>query len=136
MKIARRTLTGGAMAAAFAAGGRARAQATAPFKIAMLSDMSGMVVDLSGPGSLASARMAIEDYGGKVLGRPIELVVGDHLNKPGTGVPMARSFYDSGVRAIFDMSKGEWDLYTQVATIPAAEAFAPADPKACPLIKA
>ena len=100
MNIARRRLTGGALAAAgFATVGRqSRAQAPIPFKVAMLSDMSGMVVDLSGPGSLTSARMAIEDYGGKVLGRPVELVVGDHLNKPDVGVPQARSFYDNGVR--------------------------------------
>ncbi len=84
-------------------GGRARAQTAAPFKIAVLSDMSGIVVDLSGPGSLTSARMAVEDFGGAVLGRPIEIVVGDHLNKPDVGVPMARAFYDGGVRAIFDI---------------------------------
>ena len=105
MNIARRRLTGGALAAAGLAtvGRQSRAQAPIPFKVAMLSDMSGMVVDLSGPGSLTSARMAIEDYGGKVLGRPVELVVGDHLNKPDVGVPQARSFYDNGVRAIFDI---------------------------------
>ena len=105
MTIGRRELAGGAiLAAGLALTGRpARAQATGPFKIGFLSDMSGIVVDLSGPGSLTSARMAVEDYGGKVLGRPIEIMVGDHLNKPDVGVPMARRFYDDGARAIFDI---------------------------------
>ena len=104
MTIARRSLTAGIMAGGALAGlGRARAQAPAPLKIGVMSDMSGVVMDLSGPGSLTSARMAVEDYGGKVLGRPIEIQVGDHLNKPDVGLLMARSWYDGGVRAIFDI---------------------------------
>lgn len=103
MSITRRNLTGGLIAGA-ALSGPARGQPGGPaFKIGFLSDMSGMVVDLSGPGSLTATRMAVEDYGGKVLGRPIEFVVGDHLNKPDIGVPMAREWYDNGVRAIFDI---------------------------------
>ena len=79
------------------------AAAQAPLKIGVLSDMSGFVVDLSGPGSLTAARMAVEDYGGKVLGRPIEILQGDHQNKPDIGVTMARRWYDEGVKAIFDI---------------------------------
>lgn len=79
------------------------AQAPAPFKIAIMDDMSGIVADLSGPGSVQAAKMAIEDAGGKVLGRPIELVEGDHLNKPDTGLALARQWYDGGVRAIFSV---------------------------------
>ncbi len=100
-----RRRAGGLMAATVAAtlawAGGAAAQA--PLKIGVLSDMSGFVVDLSGPGSLTSARMAVEDYGGKVLGRPIEIVQGDHQNKPDIGVTMARRWYDEGVKAIFDI---------------------------------
>ena len=81
----------------------ARAQTAAPLKIAILSDMSGVVADLSGPGSVQAAKLAIEDAGGKVLGRPIQLLEGDHLNKPDTGLTIARQWYDSGVRAIFDI---------------------------------
>jgi branched-chain amino acid transport system substrate-binding protein len=47
--------------------------------------------------------MAVEDFGGKVLGRPIEIVTGDHLNKPDIGISLARKFYDEGVQAIFDV---------------------------------
>lgn len=102
MTIARRTLTGGILAGLTFAGGL-RAQVAAPFRIGVMSDMSGIVKDLSGPGSLISARMAVEDYGGKVLGRPIEIVVGDHLNKADVGIPMAREWYDNSVQAIFDI---------------------------------
>lgn len=73
-----------------------------PLKIGLLSDMSGIVADLSGPGSVAAARLAIEDHG-KVLGRPVVLLTGDHLNKPDVGLPIARQWYDEGVRAIFDV---------------------------------
>lgn len=83
--------------------GTAAAQDAQPFKIGHLSDQSGAVVDLSGPGTTTSMRMAIEDFGGTVLGRPIELVVGDHLNKPDVGVGLARKWYDDDVKAIFDI---------------------------------
>jgi branched-chain amino acid transport system substrate-binding protein len=99
----RHALAGLLLAAAGLLGGGANAQAPAPLKIGVLNDMSGVVVDLSGPGSVVATKMAIEDFGGKVLGRNIELVEGDHLNKPDTGLTMARQWYDSGVRAIFDI---------------------------------
>ena len=81
----------------------AHAQAPVPLQIGMLSDMSGPYVDLSGPGSVVAAKLAIEDFGGKVLGRPIQLLEGDHLNKPDVGLTIARKWYDGGVRAIFDV---------------------------------
>ena len=78
-------------------------QAASPIRIGILSDMSGFVADLSGPGSVVAAKMAVEDFGGRVLNRPIELLEADHLNKPDTGLTIARQWYDSGVRAIFDI---------------------------------
>jgi branched-chain amino acid transport system substrate-binding protein len=78
-------------------------QSATPLKIGVMSDQSGMTADFSGPGSVASARMAVEDFGGRVLGRPIEISVGDHLNKPDTGLTVARQWYDNGVSAIFDV---------------------------------
>ncbi len=93
-------------AVALAAGAThgAWAQASSqPLRIGILSDMSGMVADLSGPGSVVAAKMAITDFGGTVLKRPIELLEGDHMNKPDTGLTVARQWYDGGVRAIFDI---------------------------------
>ena len=93
----------GGMAAALAVALATAATAQEPLKIGLISDMSGIVVDLSGPGSVVAARLAIEDHGGKALGRPIVLLEGDHLNKPDVGLPIARQWYDEGVRAIFDV---------------------------------
>jgi branched-chain amino acid transport system substrate-binding protein len=50
-------------------------------KIGVLTDMTGAYSDIAGPGSIAAAKMAIDDFGGKVHGKPIELISGDHQNK-------------------------------------------------------
>lgn len=82
----------------------AHAQAPTPIKIGIMNDQSGPYADLAGPGSVVAARMAIEDAGGSVLGRPIEVVVADHQNKPDVGAAIARRWYDvDGVSAIFDV---------------------------------
>lgn len=74
-------------------------------RVGVLSDMSGLYADTAGRGSVEAARMAIEDFGGQVLGRPIELVSGDHQNKADIGASLARTWYDrDGVDAIFDMN--------------------------------
>ena len=93
----------GGVAAVALALAPAAAQAPESLRIAILSDLNGVVADLSGPGSVLSARMAIEDFGGSVLGRPIVLLEGDHQNKPDVGLQIARGWYDGGVRAIFDV---------------------------------
>ena len=51
-------------------------------KIGMLEDMSSIYADITGMGAVTAAKMAVEDFGGKVLGKPIEVVAADHLNKP------------------------------------------------------
>uniref|UniRef100_UPI001D0DE902 ABC transporter substrate-binding protein n=1 Tax=Klebsiella pneumoniae TaxID=573 RepID=UPI001D0DE902 len=57
-----------------------------------------------GPGSVDGARMAIEDFGGQMFGRPIELVVGDHQNKPDIGSGITRRWFDEdGVDVIVDI---------------------------------
>jgi branched-chain amino acid transport system substrate-binding protein len=77
----------------------------APVKIGVLTDTSGMYRDIMGPGSILAAKMAVEDYGGKVLGRPIEIVIGDHQAKPDIGAAIARNWYDNGgVDAIVDVA--------------------------------
>ena len=50
----------------------------APFILGIMNDQSGPYADLAGPGSVQAARMAIEDFGGAVLGRKIDLLVADH----------------------------------------------------------
>ncbi len=63
-------------------------------KIGVLNDQSGVYADLAGPGSVVAARMAVEDFGGKVLGKPIEVVVADHQNKADIGAAIARQWFD------------------------------------------
>ncbi len=84
--------------AAFAQGGEG------PVKIGVLTDMSGLYADIGGAGSVQAAKMAIEDFGGKLLGKPIELVSADHQNKPNIGAGIARKWYQAdGVDAIVDV---------------------------------
>jgi branched-chain amino acid transport system substrate-binding protein len=73
-------------------------------KIGVLSDMSGLYADLAGPGSTLAAKMAAEDFGGSVNGVAIEIVSGDHQNKPDVGSNLARKWIDvDGVQAIVDV---------------------------------
>ena len=75
-----------------------------PVKIGVLTDMSGIYSDFGGPGSVLAARMAAEDFGGKVGGAPVEIVAADHQNKADVGSSIARRWFDQdGVEAIADV---------------------------------
>ena len=63
-------------------------------KIGVLTDMSGQFSDESGEGAVTGVKMAVEDFGGKVLGKPIEVIVADHQNKPDTASALARKWFD------------------------------------------
>ncbi len=77
---------------------------TGPVRIGVLNDQSGIYADLSGQGSVIAARMAVEDFGGSVLGRPIDIISADHQNKPDIGAGIAAKWYDTeGVSAIVDV---------------------------------
>jgi branched-chain amino acid transport system substrate-binding protein len=82
-----------ALTFAFLAGG-ASAQSAGPIRIGVLDDMSGLYADQQGTGDVVAAQMAVDDFGGKLLGRPIELLNADHMNKADTGALIARSWYD------------------------------------------
>jgi branched-chain amino acid transport system substrate-binding protein len=80
-------------------------------RIGVLNDASGPNAALAGPGSVVGARMAIEEFGGKVLGVPIELLSADHQNKADVGGGIARKWYDAdNVSAIFDVSNSAVSL--------------------------
>jgi len=70
-----------------------RAQA-APVRVGVLTDMTGLYADSIGPGSFLAARMAAEDAGGTVAGRPIEILSADNQNKADIGSAIARQWYD------------------------------------------
>jgi branched-chain amino acid transport system substrate-binding protein len=63
-------------------------------RIGVLTDMSGQFSHESGEGAVAAVKMAVEDFGGKVLGKPIEVLVADHQNKPDTASALARKWFD------------------------------------------
>jgi branched-chain amino acid transport system substrate-binding protein len=74
-------------------------------RIGVLTDMSGVYSDLSGKGAVEAVRMAAEDFGGQVLGKPIEVIFADHQNKPDIGSAKAREWFDvGGVDLISDLS--------------------------------
>jgi len=74
-------------------------------KIGLLLDMSGLYADVTGRGSATAAQMAIDDFGGKVLGKKIELVVVDHQNKADIAANKAREWFDTDkVDAILDVA--------------------------------
>ena len=64
-------------------------------KIGVLTDLSGLYADISGKGSIEAVKMAVEDFGGKVLGKPIEVISADHQNKPDIASTKAREWIDT-----------------------------------------
>src|SRR5271156_3712069 len=64
-------------------------------KIGILNDQSGVYADYGGKYSIEAANMAVEDFGGEVLGQKIELVTADHQNKPDLATAIARRWYDT-----------------------------------------
>jgi branched-chain amino acid transport system substrate-binding protein len=83
----------------------ALAQGKPPLKLGAILDMSGLYADITGTGSETAAKMAAEDFGGEVLGRKIEIVAADHLNKADLAANIARDMLDNqGVEAIVDVA--------------------------------
>jgi branched-chain amino acid transport system substrate-binding protein len=75
-----------------------------PIKIAVITDLSGVYAGLSGPRAVAATQMAVDDFGGKVLGRPIEVVAIDHRNNGPEAAVKAREAFDSGAELALDMT--------------------------------
>jgi branched-chain amino acid transport system substrate-binding protein len=91
------------MVAVVAWSGAACSEEDGPVRIGVLADMSGVYADIGGQGSVEAVKMAIEDFGGSVLGKPIEVVAADGQNKPDIAAGIARNWYDSGVDVITDL---------------------------------
>ncbi|WP_246668115.1 MULTISPECIES: ABC transporter substrate-binding protein [Bradyrhizobium] len=86
----------------------------APLKLGVLTDMSSLYADNGGQGSVVAAQMAVDDFGGKVLGRSIEIVASDHQNKADVGAAIARRWFDNeGVEAILDVPNSAVALAVQ-----------------------
>jgi len=83
----------------------ALAQEKPPLKLGGILDMSSLYADITGSGSETAAKMAVEDFGGEVLGRKLEVVVGDHLNEADLAANIARDMFDNQhVEMIFDVA--------------------------------
>ncbi|WHZ10924.1 MAG: Broad-specificity amino acid ABC transporter, substrate-binding protein [Burkholderiaceae bacterium] len=74
------------------AGVAAQAQDTGPIKIGMITDLSGVYADIDGPAGVEMVKWAVQDFGGKLLGRPIEVLSADHQNKADIGSSVARKW--------------------------------------------
>jgi branched-chain amino acid transport system substrate-binding protein len=72
--------------------GVASAQNTGPVKLGFITDMSSLYADIDGPAGAEMVRWAAQDFGGKVLNRPIEVLVADHQNKADVASSKAREW--------------------------------------------
>src|SRR3984893_2652539 len=90
------TMLGVALAAAMVSSPPASAQISDDIvKIGVLTDMNGPASTSTGQGSVTAAQMAVDDFGGKVLGKPITVIIGDHQDKADIGAGIARRWYDT-----------------------------------------
>ncbi len=98
---ARAAVAAGLFLASFA--GPSSAQQT-PLKIGVLSDFSSVYSDIGGQGNVEATKMAIEDFGGQMFGKPIDMVSADVLNKPDVASTIARKWWETeGVDMIIDL---------------------------------
>lgn len=110
--LARLAPSAALLAAALAWAGPTAAQApSAPtisddiVRLGLILDMSGVYADVTGKGSATAAQMAIDDFGGTVLGKKIDLLVADHQNKADIAAARAREWYDTQkVDAVLDVA--------------------------------
>jgi branched-chain amino acid transport system substrate-binding protein len=114
-RLSRRVLIGGLAAVPLARPGLIRAQSTSkPVKIGLLSDMSGPYRDVGGPGNHVATELAVADFGGSVLGRPIEILQADDQNKPDVSTSIARQWIDdTGVDVLADGAASSSGLAVQ-----------------------
>ena len=102
------------LAAALATPASAAEISDGKVKIGILNDQSGVYADFGGKWSYEAAKMAAEDFGGKVQGMPIEIVTADHQNKPDIASNIARQWYDrEQVDAIMELTTSSVALAVQ-----------------------
>jgi branched-chain amino acid transport system substrate-binding protein len=102
MQVSRRNILAGAAATGALPLSLARAQAANTVRIGVMTDMSGMYRDNTGPTSVAAAREAAAEFGAS-HGFRVEIIEADHQNRPDVGVNLARQWYDQGVDLIIDV---------------------------------
>src|SRR6201991_1378436 len=104
MNIAKHLATVAAVGLCAALAAPAAAQQPAPLKIGLISDFSSVYSDIGGQGNVEATKMAIEEFGGTMFGKPIELITADPQNKADIAGSLARKWYENeGVDMIIDM---------------------------------
>ncbi|MCK9514691.1 MAG: ABC transporter substrate-binding protein [Ottowia sp.] len=94
--------------------GHALAADAEVLRIGVLNDQSGPYADFGGKTSVVAAKMAVEDFGGQVLGRPVEVIDADHRNKPDVAASIARKWFDTeDVQMITDLTNSAVALAVQ-----------------------
>lgn len=92
----------------------AHAQSPGGVRIGVMSDSSSLYAAVGGPGSTVAAKLAVEDFGGSVLGKPIDIISGDHQNKVDVASALARRWVDEmGVTAFADVATSSTALAVQ-----------------------
>jgi len=92
----------------------AEAPSSSGVKIGILNDQSGVYADFGGKWSVEAAHMAVDDFGGNVLGKPTEIISADHQNKPDVAIGIARRWYDvENVDAIMELTTSSVALAVQ-----------------------
>jgi len=98
-------------------------------RLGVLTDMSSLYADINGPGAIVATKMAIEDYGGTVLGKKIELISGDVQNKPDVAVSTAGQWFDvDKVDVILGTSSSAASLATSSVAAEKNKIFIATDP--------
>ena len=117
MKLDRKALLGAAAGLALAASATQAQVSNDVVRIGLLNDQSGMMADMSGKLSVEAVKMAIDDMGGKVLGKPIQVISADHQNKVDIGLATARKWYEQeGVDLVLDVPNSAIALAVQDLT--------------------
>ncbi|MBO4221463.1 MULTISPECIES: ABC transporter substrate-binding protein [Bradyrhizobium] len=102
--IARMVSTACLLSALLIASASAQQPAATPLKIGVLTDFSSVYSDIGGAGNVEATKMAIDEFGGTMFGKPIEIVSADVLNKPDIAATMARKWWENeGVDMIIDL---------------------------------
>jgi branched-chain amino acid transport system substrate-binding protein len=84
-----------ALAVAFGSAGAFAQAQTGPVRIGIITDMASLYADIDGPAGVEMVKLAVQDFGGKVLNRPIEVLSADHQNKADVAASKAREWIDS-----------------------------------------
>jgi branched-chain amino acid transport system substrate-binding protein len=118
VRMTRRAVLGTLAAAPLATPGIVQAQSgSAPIRIGLLSDVGGPYREVGGPGSKTAAEMAVEDFGGSVLGRPLVVMQADDQNKADVAGALAREWIDDkGVNVLVDGAGSSAGLAIQQIT--------------------